>query len=123
MKSYLPILLVLVLSVPCLAAKSKQPPKEQKIKGTFNIWANEDGEAKKHQDKDDENQHFYRMTFWKFNSIFSKGTDSYDYMLLPAPGMLGIEQYYQQSGFTIDKIFTFRAEAAVGDKELDLDDK
>ena len=61
--------------------------------------------------------HWYRMTYWKFNSIIPEGNDGSKYTLQSSPGMPDLETYLRQSGFEIHTIFTFQAEAMVERRE------
>ena len=53
--------------------------------------------------------HWFRMTFWKFNSVIPVGTDKYKYALQSQPGMPDLETYLRQTGFQINAVLDFAA--------------
>ncbi|QDT47587.1 hypothetical protein Pan258_16230 [Symmachiella dynata] len=61
---------------------------------------------------EEELDHWFEKSFWKFNSVIPVGTDKYKYRLQSHPGMPDLETYLLQSGFQINAVFDFTAKAA-----------
>ncbi len=59
---------------------------------------------------EEELSHWFRHTFWKFNSIVPKGTRSQVYKLQSKPGMPDFGQYLRDSDFKVNHVLLLKAE-------------
>ena len=59
---------------------------------------------------EEELTHWFKHTFWKFNSVVPVGKNSWRYTLQSTPGMPDLATYLRQSGFTVNATFQFKEE-------------